>query len=334
MPDDDDLLHQPHDKFFKAVFSTAQVAREHIEAFLPLDVVAHLRLDEMVLDTTAYISKRFKSFQSDVVWRVPYKNGQVKVVVLYEHKTAYDRYIHLQVLRYMLEIWEYRLKKSKKDRKYKQKADAPLDIIIPVVVYQGVGGWEKIKFQDLFGVQDAEILPFLPVFDYILNQTSPESEAHLQKVNKLNAYIAYRTMRQVIEDALSFGDLVVFIEQIAEIMDNATAEDADLTSRVYTYIFGISEVDVHEVMASVHISTQQKNNAMSSLQQLYQKGEQHGIAIGKSEGIAIGEQKGASQTTKILKIYTRGFDAVAIAEKLEINLEFVHTVIAQYEAED
>jgi predicted transposase/invertase (TIGR01784 family) len=145
----EELLHQPHDKFFKAVFSEEQVAQQHLTAFLPPEITEHLQFDKMTLDTTAYVSKRFKSFQSDVVWSIPYKHGKVKIVLLYEHKTAYDRHIHFQVMRYMLEIWEHCIKRSK-----------PLEIIIPVVVYQGTDNWEKIPFQDLFSVQDAELLRF------------------------------------------------------------------------------------------------------------------------------------------------------------------------------
>jgi predicted transposase YdaD len=334
---DNDLLHQPHDKFFKATFSEGKVAQEHLSTFLPSDILEYLRLGEMVLDTTAYISKRFKSFQSDVVWSVPYKDGKVKVVLLYEHKTAYDRYIHLQVLRYMVEIWEYQLKKNKKS---KFKTDKPLELIIPVVVYQGVDGWETIPFQDLFAVQDAELLRFLPVFDYVLNQTTPESEARLWKNSNLEAYLAFRTMRQVIEEALSIDDLVVFIQEIAEVIDNNGINDG-LTSRIYTYIFGNTEANYDNVMANIHISNQQKNNTMSILHQLYHKGEAQGISLGeargkaegKAEGITIGEQKGLLLTAKIIKLHTKGFDATAIAEKLVIELEMVATAIAEYEAE-
>jgi predicted transposase/invertase (TIGR01784 family) len=317
----EDLLHQSHDKFFKAVFSEGKVAQEHLTAFLPPAIAEHLALDKMTLDTTAYISKRFKSFQSDVVWSVPYKDGKVKIVLLYEHKTAYDRHIHFQVLRYMLEIWEHCIKKKK-----------PLEIIIPVVVYQGVGNWEKIDFQDLFAVQDAELLRFLPVFDYILNQTTPESEARLWKGNSLQAYLAFRTMRQVAEEALSADALVVFIQEIADIMDS-NAINGGLTSRIYTYIFGNTEADYDNVMATVHISNQQKNNVMSVLHQLYHKGEAVGISLGKAEGITIGEQKGLLLTAKIIKLHTRGFDAAAIAEKLETEVATVNTAITEYEAD-
>lgn len=324
-----DLLHQPHDKFFKETFSTPEVAQEHLAAFLPPAITEHLQLGKMTLDTTAYISKKFKSFHADVVWSVPYKHGKVKVVLLYEHKTAYDRHVHFQVLRYMIEIWEHCERKKK-----------PFDIVIPVVVYQGVGKWEKIAFQDLFSVQDAELLRFLPAFDYILNQTTAESEARLWKDGSLNAYIAFRTMRKVIEEMLSSHDLVVLVEEIAGLTDISDPTKG-LINRVYTYLFGNSDADYDSVMAEVHLSQQQKNNFMSILNQLYHKGEAHGISLGeekgkaegKAEGIALGEQKGLVLTAKIIKLYIKGFDAAAIAEKLITDIATVNTAIAEYEAE-
>ena len=326
----DDIFHQPHDKFFKAVFSTVQVAEAHLSAFLPPAIVEHLRLGEMVLDTTAYVSKRFKHFQSDVVWSVPYKNGKVKIVILYEHKTTYDRYIHVQVLRYMIEIWEYHLKKDKKDKKdnlkkgklslSEPKTDKLLDIIIPVVVYQGVDGWEQIPFQDVFTVQDADLLRFLPVFDYILNKTTSASEAHLQKAKDLSAYIAYRTMRQVAIDALSTTELVVFLQEITALIDEIV-DDNDLGSRVYTYIFGNSDADAADVMAKIHISNQQKKNNMSILQQLYTQGETKGISLGKAEGKAEAIRRMVEKAIRHGKLT----DA-EIADYNDTSLEYVQEV--------
>jgi predicted transposase/invertase (TIGR01784 family) len=56
-------------------------------------------------------------------------------------------------------------------------------------------------------------------------------------------------------------------------------------------------------------------------------------AEGKAEGITIGEQKGLLLTAKIIKLYTKGVSAAAIAEQLETELETVQAAIAEYEAE-
>ena len=135
-------------------------------------------------------------------------------------------------------------------------------------------------------------------------------------------------MRQVAEEALAAADLVVFIEEITAILDN-NADDAGLSYRVYTYIFGNSDADVDDVMSKVHISNQQKNNTMSILQQLYQKGEIRGISLGEARG----EARGIALTTKIIKLHTRGVVAEVIAEQLAIDVQTVHNAIAQFEAE-
>jgi hypothetical protein len=61
----------------------------------------------------------------------------------------------------------------------------------------------------------------------------------------------------------------------------------------------------------------------------YQQGETYGITIGEAKGKA----EGLHLTAKIIKLYTRGFDAVAIAEKLLTEITIVNTAIATYEAE-
>ena len=38
-------------------------------------------------------------------------------------------------------------------------------------------------------------------------------------------------------------------------------------------------------------------------------------------------------TAKIIKLYTKGFEVAAIAEKLQTEIEMVQTAIAEYEAE-
>jgi PD-(D/E)XK nuclease family transposase len=57
--------------------------------------------------------------------------------------------------------------------------------------------------------------------------------------------------------------------------------------------------------------------------------KEEGIAIGKAEGKAEGLQI----TAKIIKLYIKGFDVTAIAEKLAIDLTIVVNAIAEYESE-
>jgi hypothetical protein len=52
-----------------------------------------------------------------------------------------------------------------------------------------------------------------------------------------------------------------------------------------------------------------------------------------SKAKAEGKAEGLLLTANIIKLYTKGFDAGTIAEKLQTQIETVQTAIAEYEAE-
>ena len=84
---DEDILHQPHDKFFKLAFSLPIVVQESLNAFLPAPLLARVDLSGITPDTTSYVSENLKSYFSDIVWNVPINGKNMKVAFLFEHKT-------------------------------------------------------------------------------------------------------------------------------------------------------------------------------------------------------------------------------------------------------
>ena len=102
------------------------------------------------------------------------------------------------------------------------------------------------------------------------------------------------------------------------------------TKAIMSYVFGYSEEKPIEIIEKIRLlSTPQQLDYMSTLTQFYTEGKALGITIGEQKGKAEGLQL----TAKIIKLYTRGFEAAAIAEKLSIDTETVHFAIAEYEAE-
>ena len=128
-----ELSYQSHDLFFKGTFSMPEVAREHIRAFFPPGILAKMDLDNMVLDPTAYVSDALSAHYSDLVWQIPYgkkKKSEIKVALLFEHKTRGSNEVYFQLLRYITETWE----KCKTDKKERL-------LVIPFVVFQSKKKW-------------------------------------------------------------------------------------------------------------------------------------------------------------------------------------------------
>jgi predicted transposase/invertase (TIGR01784 family) len=155
---DKDILHQPHDKFFKSTFERREVVQEYLRAFLPQVILHKIDYNGMELDPTTYVNEALSAHYSDLVWNVPYGRKKIKIALLFEHKTAPDVYIQLQLLQYMIDVWN----KNRSDERRKSKYLIP---IIPIVIYQNKNTkkWEKRPFEQLFKDLDPVLIIYLRI---------------------------------------------------------------------------------------------------------------------------------------------------------------------------
>jgi predicted transposase/invertase (TIGR01784 family) len=126
-------LHQPHDRFFRAVFSDLDSVRDLLRNSLPPQIIQMLDLDSIELSTDSFIDERLSLYQSDILIRVRTCSSPVLIYVLVDHKSYPDRWAVLQLLVYMVRIWEQELSRHTKLKK--------LPCIIPVVFYHGARKW-------------------------------------------------------------------------------------------------------------------------------------------------------------------------------------------------
>ncbi len=87
---------------------------------------------------------------ADLVFTCPVSNGTAVVALLLEHKSWAPRYPHLQLLTYMLGIWE----QSEKDAR-------PLLPVIPIILYNGQGAWKVRELAQCFPEFPERLRPFL-----------------------------------------------------------------------------------------------------------------------------------------------------------------------------
>ncbi|MBI3651164.1 MAG: Rpn family recombination-promoting nuclease/putative transposase, partial [Acidobacteria bacterium] len=94
-------IHNPHDRFFKEVFSHPEAAAEFFAAFLPSHIVALLDLAKLEPIKDSFIDPSLQEHLSDLIYRVPLKRGnQAYIYALIEHKSAPDKWVAVQILRY------------------------------------------------------------------------------------------------------------------------------------------------------------------------------------------------------------------------------------------
>ncbi len=153
-----------HDEFFKASFGRQDVATQYLNELLPAEIKQELSIEKLERVNGSFVSPSLKEYFSDVVYRCPLQMGSSKrkkevfVSFIFEHKSNYDVWTHLQLLRYLLDAW---------DEQRNQKQD--LTPIIPIVIYHGEKrAWKKQHLSAIFGFDLPESLKaFVPHFDYL-----------------------------------------------------------------------------------------------------------------------------------------------------------------------
>jgi len=85
------------------------------------------------------------------------KQTQVKVALLFEHKSYPDKYVIFQILRYILKIWE----------KHTLKDGNPPMIVIPIIFYHGKEAWQYTSLEKYFENVDVVLQKFIPSFGHL-----------------------------------------------------------------------------------------------------------------------------------------------------------------------
>src|SRR6056297_160320 len=118
----------PHDKVFKTAYSDLENARSLLSDRLPDTVLKLVDLNTLEISKDSFIEKDLAEYYSDMLYKVRLTEGSRGFIyVLFEHKSYYDRFVHLQLLEYMVKIWRLYIK---------QKKEKPirLPIVIPLLV--------------------------------------------------------------------------------------------------------------------------------------------------------------------------------------------------------
>ncbi len=82
-----DEIVNPHDKFFKAVFSRRTEAVSFLRSTLPPEVIQKIKPESIQLANTHYISKELQESMSDVVYEADFEGFPIKLAFIIEHKS-------------------------------------------------------------------------------------------------------------------------------------------------------------------------------------------------------------------------------------------------------
>ena len=154
----------PHDKVIKTAYSDLENARSLLHDRLPEKVLKLVDLNTLEISKDSFIEKDLAEYYSDLLYKVKLTDGtRGFIYVLFEHKSYYDRFVHLQLLEYMVKIWRLYIKQHKKQLDY-------LPIVIPLLVCHAKKEWpeDTVRLASLLSGPVNDLTGYIPDFGFEL----------------------------------------------------------------------------------------------------------------------------------------------------------------------
>lgn len=261
---------QPHNGYFKEVFSQPQYAQEFFLQYLPPEISARVNWETLKVQSSTFVEASLQEVRSDLLFTVSMGDTPVNLYLLFEHQSSVDPLVPLRLLAYMMEVW-------------RAHGDGlPLPPIIPFVLHQGPDRWTVSQnFLDVFRLPEdlrGLLKPFLPEFHYgllDLSQTTPETEEMRDSLKLiLNLMKWVRTLGSE-----------HFLEWIAAwlIKPESIADDLLKLSLIYTFATDGS-LDVDQISHILELNEPIREKAMTVLEKVNARGE----ARGEARGLRVG----------------------------------------------
>jgi predicted transposase/invertase (TIGR01784 family) len=213
-----DPIRSPHDKFFHAVFSDEEHVRDLLRNALPGEILRWIELSPLRISRESYVDEDLAVHQSNLLIRTKYSRRPVFVYFLVEHKSQPSRWTILQLLRYMVRIWDRELAHNKRLKK--------LPPIIPMIFYHGGRRWRQpLVFSSYIELEDA-LRAYLPDFRVILfdlNQTDAD---------ELRGAVLFRTAMKIAKYAST-----QLQPRLGEILRAVSARPMDERTRSFLKMF-------------------------------------------------------------------------------------------------
>ncbi|EWY40399.1 hypothetical protein N825_36975 [Skermanella stibiiresistens SB22] len=298
-----------HDQFFKLLLDQPGAAGTLLRERLPVEVSSRLSAEDPELVNTSFVDAELRERRADRLYRVRLRDGrQALIYVLVEHKSAPDPRIGLQLLIYMVRIWEWWERHEGKDANGKPRL---LPVILPLVVYHGHAEWRvPLDFADGFDVDDDTLRPYLVDFRYSLADLGRIDDAALSDQNALRVGLL------ILKHGDGGGDIRETLLRLGRAEAALGVDDLAILVR---YIIAEPNKIEPGLLRDVlkEIVPGQETRIMSIAAEMWKaEGMADGIKIGQAQGKVQGKAEGKAEI--LLRQFRRRFRTVpeAVSEKV------------------
>ncbi|UJL45861.1 Rpn family recombination-promoting nuclease/putative transposase [Virgibacillus sp. NKC19-16] len=278
-------IQNPHDKFFKETFGKVEVAKDFLNNYLPERIMNVINLNTIEPQKDSFINEELQEGFSDMLFQVDINQEEGYIYFLFEHKSYNSKDIALQLLKYMLEIWNVKVKKE-------QNA---LPVIIPLVIYHGSETWNSKG--SLAGMIKGYIgLPqylqrFIPEYEYLLYDLSEYTNEEIKGEAQLRIVLTiFRDIFTKSDEELKVSILKA-AEYLQELEDRETGTEYFETLMRYIYHArdSFTVKDANEIIDKLETTYSEGSEVVMTLAEVLRKEvKEEVVRNAMNEGLELG----------------------------------------------
>ena len=195
--------------------------------------------------------------------------GELKIALLFEHKSNIIQHPFLQLLRYIVEGTQFYWDTEKE-----------LRLIIPIVFFHGEKDWVYRPVSDYYKDYPDILKRFLPTFEYILSDISSLSNEEILDMNYSllrNILLAFKNSHNI--DFIKENFELFFIYDPNDFESQEELEN--FFTQLLVYLINITELSAEEFIdITKKLSKPIKQHTMTTYQNIFDKGEKSGFDKG------------------------------------------------------
>ncbi|MBN9350734.1 MAG: Rpn family recombination-promoting nuclease/putative transposase [Chitinophagaceae bacterium] len=291
-----------HDDFVRSILADIEIATAYFKSYLPGFVVEKLDFSTLTQSPETYLSEELKKSISDIVYscKLRSKKGNIKISLLIEHKSTYDKKTIVQIGSYIFSAFQKQIQNKES-----------LSLVIPVLLYHGQRNWKYQTLQDLFASLDDDLKLYLPSFDYVFNNLGLLSDREIESLNNKFLAASFLALKHTFDKQ--------WLETNAErLFILASPGETGLEKSLILYVFSRGKLP-ENVLNSLPEPI--KREVMNTFDVYFEKG----VKKGREEGMEKGMEKGKIEEVRNL-IMKLGFTNEQAAEVAEVSVSFVRKV--------
>ena len=305
--------HNVADSGGKLIFENPTLCSQLLRDYSGIEILKNVKPEDIEDVTERFIPMFTDEREADVVKRVRFSDKEGEVfVALIEHKSCVDYNVVMQILRYMVYIWEdYEKQMEASHPGISHTKGFKYPPILPIVYYEDRPEWNA-----------AETLHPRIALESVFSEYIPDFKYHLISINSFGK-----------EELIGRNDGLSLVMLLNRIRNAEEFKELNLPKDYLDKLISESPTDVLSVIAKVIAVVLRKQNipeeAINSL--VDQLKERKGMALFDNYvGFDVQEEWRKSREKTIVeqvcKKLKRGLTLEAIATETEENIEYIKEI--------